>query len=553
MPEIMIQDPGSNEAESPLIAGITEGLNKISKILNLKTGTLTDEPLRNVAIAEDDKNRIYQANDGKRLWLATPTPTFKKNGSPITQEQAQFSIDYVGGSISFKNTNRLSDGDNVTVSCTYIVSESKTISDLIQNLSETSDVANKYKGSFVSLSELQGEHASAKNGDFAIVLDVGSIFIWKNTAWVNSQSIEDLSEYYTKQEINNLLSKKEPAIKEKGSSLDADDFYLGGRKTWQDLKLKVKSVPLNGISFLDKSQISGSDTVLTAFGKLQAQVSESTKKAYLEGSGAPTTSTEGKVGQRYVNTSNGDWYTCKESGLTFVWEQGQGKIDSLKNPNALTISLNGKSEGAYDGSAAKSINITPLSIGALGKSEKATDSALFDGHSWKEVEVSKVPAAGLKGQVLTKKSNSDNDVGWTSLEIPRAVTAEIDTTDAIPMPTDVVKVPLKISVQSANAGFTISDGTLVMPKSGTVVVAMQAMFIGAANTYMGMRLSRNTASVADYYEAFATLDFGCIASVPTVITVNANDKLTFYAARASEATGAKIANSQRTKIFVQYV
>ena len=38
--------------------------------------------------------------------------------------------------------------------------------------------------------------------------------------------------------------------------------------------------------------------------------------------------------------------------------------DSLKNPYALTISLNGTSQGPYDGSAAKSINITPGSIGA---------------------------------------------------------------------------------------------------------------------------------------------------------------------------------------------
>lgn len=37
---------------------------------------------------------------------------------------------------------------------------------------------------------------------------------------------------------------------------------------------------------------------------------------------------------------------------------------SLKNPHALTISLNGTSQGPYDGSAAKSINITPGSIGA---------------------------------------------------------------------------------------------------------------------------------------------------------------------------------------------
>lgn len=37
---------------------------------------------------------------------------------------------------------------------------------------------------------------------------------------------------------------------------------------------------------------------------------------------------------------------------------------ALKNPNAITISLNGTSQGAYDGSAAKSINITASSIGA---------------------------------------------------------------------------------------------------------------------------------------------------------------------------------------------
>lgn len=37
---------------------------------------------------------------------------------------------------------------------------------------------------------------------------------------------------------------------------------------------------------------------------------------------------------------------------------------SLKNPSALTVSLNGTSQGAYDGSATKSIDITPTGIGA---------------------------------------------------------------------------------------------------------------------------------------------------------------------------------------------
>ena len=45
---------------------------------------------------------------------------------------------------------------------------------------------------------------------------------------------------------------------------------------------------------------------------------------------------------------------------------------TLKNPNALTISLNGTSQGAYDGSTAKSINITASSVGAAASSHTHT-------------------------------------------------------------------------------------------------------------------------------------------------------------------------------------
>lgn len=46
------------------------------------------------------------------------------------------------------------------------------------------------------------------------------------------------------------------------------------------------------------------------------------------------------------------------------WADISSKPSSLKNPYALTISLNGTSQGPYDGSVAKNINITPGSIGA---------------------------------------------------------------------------------------------------------------------------------------------------------------------------------------------
>ena len=51
---------------------------------------------------------------------------------------------------------------------------------------------------------------------------------------------------------------------------------------------------------------------------------------------------------------------------------------SLKNPSALTISLNGASQGAYDGSSTKSINITPSSIGAAAASHTHTKSQITD-------------------------------------------------------------------------------------------------------------------------------------------------------------------------------
>lgn len=51
---------------------------------------------------------------------------------------------------------------------------------------------------------------------------------------------------------------------------------------------------------------------------------------------------------------------------------------SLKNPNALTISLNGTSQGAYDGSAVKNINITASSVGAAASSHTHTKAQITD-------------------------------------------------------------------------------------------------------------------------------------------------------------------------------
>lgn len=65
--------------------------------------------------------------------------------------------------------------------------------------------------------------------------------------------------------------------------------------------------------------------------------------------------------------NNKMYFRSQRSGTWQPWKTLAFTTDipsSLKNPYALTISLNGTSQGPYDGSAAKNINITPGSIGA---------------------------------------------------------------------------------------------------------------------------------------------------------------------------------------------
>lgn len=343
MSQIVYQNPGSEEVQSPLIAGITEALNKISSTLELKTGELEDVKLTPVAIDEQEKNirRIYEANEGNRLWLSNPAPVFKKNGEVITQVKDNFSIDYVGGSITFEERSRPLETDTITVTATYIIGQSETLQEIESTLSATKLQADKYKGNYETLSALQQAHTTAKNGDFAIVFSPFAVFAWKDDTWADTRSIEDLSNYYKKSEIDNFLNQKEPTINPKGSTTNDDNYYYGGRKTWQDLFAKVRSVTLTGLSTATNTAISATDTVLSALGKLQAQVSSATSKAYIEGNGAPQTSTKGDVGQRYVNNSNGDWYTCiAASGGTYTWQKGlQDYYNKSQTDSQISTSL----------------------------------------------------------------------------------------------------------------------------------------------------------------------------------------------------------------------
>lgn len=120
MAEIEMQD-FSGEVQSPAIAGIVEALSRISGSMDMKTERLEKVRLSPVpGLDSSDPRRIYQAPGGSRLWLSYPEPIVYLNNAPVFSGDLQYSIDYIGGSITFNGDYKPSDTDQLSVSCVHI-------------------------------------------------------------------------------------------------------------------------------------------------------------------------------------------------------------------------------------------------------------------------------------------------------------------------------------------------------------------------------------------------------------------------------------------------
>lgn len=309
MAKIPTFDPLTTEARSPLIAGITDALNKISSVLDMKTSTLSDSPLTEVYISADDRYRIYQASIGNKIWLASPAPVIKKNGEVITESSDNFSIDYLGGSVAFSEGFTLTESDLLSVSCTYIVEGSNAFDSLESSINNALETIEQYKGYYSSYDELSTSVTSANPGDFAVVGGTeNNFYLWNSTTskWEAVFKETDLSNYYDKSDTDNLLGQKEPTIAKHGDTDASDNYYYGGRKTWVEILSKIRNAQLTGLSTETGGSISETDTIVSAMGKLQKQITDSIPP--ILGTGAPSDSTSGVIGQEYINQSNGDKY-----------------------------------------------------------------------------------------------------------------------------------------------------------------------------------------------------------------------------------------------------
>ena len=125
--------------------------------------------------------------------------------------------------------------------------------------------------------------------------------------------------------------------------------------------------------------------------------------------GKPSTFTPSTHTHNYASTVKVGSTNYNVSGNTISLPAYPTVPSALKNPNALTISLNGTSQGAYDGSAAKSFNITAASVGAAASSHNHNSSY--------------VSSLGTNGNYLTWTKNGTTN----NITVPYASNA--DTVD----------------------------------------------------------------------------------------------------------------------------
>ena len=281
MAKMPFYDPRDSEVLSPLMAGFSEGLGVLSEILNLNTKTIKGVALEKLTWIDSEGHTVlgmlYQAPQGNKLWLTTPYPVIRKNGTIITESADHFTIDPIGGGLFFEEQYALLEDDEVTVDATVVTPSSQALYSILQDISDLKTKAAHDKGYYANPSALEEAVPTGADGDYAIVGTTDTIWLWDTDtqSWVDSHKATDLSNYYTKGETDNLLSQKEPNISAKGSDTASDNFYYGGRKQWIDLLYKVRNTALSGLDTSTAQTIAATDTILAAMGKLQAQITQS--------------------------------------------------------------------------------------------------------------------------------------------------------------------------------------------------------------------------------------------------------------------------------------
>lgn len=255
---------------------------------------------------------------------------------------------WMSGDINFGGDNKIYWGRNTDSASISFKNDGDGDDDSYMSF-VTSDNGNEY---------FRWSHSSGSTNTEWMALRSDGLRVGGTKVSLEGHSHNDL--YYTKTEVNNKLNGKSD------TSHTHDDRYL-----------KLTGGTMSGTIYRNSggTTISGRDHAII-------------RQTYAPGGSSwnpiacvdteTGTWTLGHLSSGSNNTdfnfcfsTNADYNAGNNNGNYVTLRNKVGTIallsdipSSLKNPHALTISLNGTSQGPYDGSTAKNINITPSSIGA---------------------------------------------------------------------------------------------------------------------------------------------------------------------------------------------
>lgn len=360
---------------------------------------------------------LYVATDTGTMWMGTSatsliqikdnintntTYTLTKSGSTITLKGSD------GSSVNVTDSNTIY--NNATASAAGLMSAAdkskldsiatganKTVVDTSFVANSTNPVQSKVvKSALDGKSNTGHKHVKADITDFPTSMPASDVSAWAKAATKPSYSKAEVGLGNVDNTADSVKSVKYAASAGSATTATTANALKVTELTTQNLD-DTKTV---GLYFAGgTNSVKNKPTGVDAFG-LEVK---KTAAGYLA-----QVLTEGNTNamKTWIRQFNGSawsaWAHYFDSNHTPTWSQVSSKPSfatvatsgsyndlsnkptiptipgSLKNPNALTISLNGTSQGAYDGSAVKNINITASSVGAAASSHTHTKSQITD-------------------------------------------------------------------------------------------------------------------------------------------------------------------------------
>jgi hypothetical protein len=261
MAKIETSNPAGREIQSQLIAGITSALNMISGLLEMGYEQCVDVEMTAIAIdnTSANYNRIWACDMDKKLWLKSPEPVIKINGTRYTESSSIFTIDYIGGSITFNMASKPEDGTVITASFTHIIGESEKIASAFLEANQT--ITGSGIPSTTTIGAVGSRYIDILSGDEYICISANdNAYVWElNVKSVNGILPSSGGNITLSAEDVDAYAKSETDAKIDAITANSLDVY-----TKTEIDNKVASITARDVNAYSKSETDGKIASITA-------------------------------------------------------------------------------------------------------------------------------------------------------------------------------------------------------------------------------------------------------------------------------------------------